>query len=80
MAAERLKLTLRRRRDDREFQARQVSADKDDFDALHDYLVAMARDLDSQKGDAAEFADGYELHVQGVDRLWVDFRLPGKND
>ncbi|HEY9251588.1 MAG TPA: hypothetical protein VIP06_02935 [Nocardioides sp.] len=78
MAAERLKITLRRRRDDREFRPRQVRADKDDYDTLHDYLVAMARDLDGQRGDAAEFAEDYELRVEGVDRMWIDFRLPGK--
>lgn len=78
MAAEKLKLTLRRRRDDREFPARQVSADRNDFETLHDYLAAMARDLDNQKGDAEEFAENYEIHVQGVDREWIDFRLPGR--
>jgi hypothetical protein len=78
MAQERLQLTLRRRRDDRVFPARTVECDRKDFDGLHDYLVAMARDLDGAKGEAGEFAEDYEIRVKGVDRLWIDFRLPGR--
>ncbi|WP_020393436.1 hypothetical protein [Kribbella catacumbae] len=78
MAKDRLEVTLRRRRDDKVFKSRTVWADHRDEDQVHDYLVAMARDLDNAKGDAGEFAEGYELEVRGVDRRWIDFRLPGR--
>lgn len=78
MALERLQLTLRRRRDDRVFQPREVVADREDHDVLHDYLVEMARDLDGQHGNDSEFAHQYELRVEGIDRGWIDFRMPGR--
>lgn len=75
---QRLKLTLRRRTNDREWRPVEVTEDPDDHAALLQHMEAMARDQDSRRGDNWWLSE-YELRVQGLDQEWRDFRLAGRS-
>jgi hypothetical protein len=74
---ERLKLTARRRTNDREFRPVVVLEDPDDTNALLTHLENIVRDQDGRRDDPWWMVE-YELRVQGVDREWRDFVLAGR--
>jgi hypothetical protein len=76
--AERLELTLRNRKTDREWTGHrvEVTEDPDDYAAILKHLGPLARDLEGYRGDDLS---GYEVRVCGLDKAWRDFRLPGRS-
>lgn len=74
-AEERLRLTVRKRRNGQKVADREVRADWKDHDLLHQYLVDIVTGEERvHEGRVHE----YDLHVTGVDKAWIATTIAGR--